>query len=405
MYEANEILYSQVRTAQGWRRMADVGRNVQLQSRPARTVDYLPMSRVLPAGEYSVVRSAFRRADNAAVETLNASSLGMLSYILGRQYQEVETKFIRGLGLPSCNAGVRYSGFDMGGGECSVISILSRLQRLRTGGLLVIEELELGLHPEAQERLVRTLLGVCDERRIQIVCTTHSEVVLDAIPRQARVLLRRSGGEHDAIDSVSTRFAVHEMAGDPRPELLIYTEDRFASVVVEEALPVPQRTRVAIRDIGSNVTVAKQSIAHLRMDNRMRALSVYDGDCTDREIAEWLRAERAERDDLVPAYLVLPGDQLNPERWILREVRSTAYLADFARWFDCTEPEALAHLEAIDVQPDHHDAGYTLSQRTGIEAAECTRRLVRSVARRHPQLEPLRNRVRDMLDGVVAGGT
>jgi predicted ATPase len=78
----------------------------------------------------------------------------------------------------------------MGGGESSIIVLLSRLQAIPQGGLVVIEEVELGLHAEAQVRLIEMLIGYCTERRLQIICTTHSEAVIDAVPRRARVLLK-----------------------------------------------------------------------------------------------------------------------------------------------------------------------------------------------------------------------
>ncbi|MHB1587393.1 MAG: ATP-dependent nuclease [Acidiferrobacteraceae bacterium] len=398
MDHGNEIEVVKERTGTRWKRVADPGRHPGSATPPIRAIDFIPVSRILPASEYGAVRSAFGRTPEPVSETLNADSLAKLSFIMGRTYEEAETRFIRGLGLPTCHAGIAYSGFDMGSGESSLIALLARLQSMPTGGLVVIEELELGLHAEAQERLVEVLLGLCSARRLQIICTTHSEVVLDHLPREARVLLRRSGDEHEAISNVSTRFAIHEMAGDARPELVVYTEDRFAAMLVEEALAGPQRARIEAKDVGSNTTLARQAVAHLRLNGPLRALSTFDGDCTDTEITRWVHDERGERQDLAPDWMTLPGDHLTPEKWVIRELERPEYLREFARQLNCTEHVAIGHVEAMRNQLDDHDSGYTLSRRAGLDQTDAHRIMIRSVASRHPGLDALRARVTALLD-------
>jgi biotin operon repressor len=364
-----------------------------------READYIPMSRVLPSGELSAVRAAFMNREAQQTEALNSQSIAKLSYILGREYQSAGTGYVRGLGLPVCTSGAPYTGFDMGAGECALIALLSRLQNMPSGGLMVIEEIEVGLHAEAQERLMDILIRECLDRKIQFIFTTHSEAILDHLPRQARVLLRRNGDEHESVGGVSTRFAVHEMGGALQPELLVYSEDRFAAVLIEEATPAALRARIQIRDVGSNTTLARQSVSHLRMEGDLRALSVFDGDCTRAQVEGWIRDERAEREDLAPAWLILPGSSANPERWLLDQLSDPEYQQELARELECSQAAAIGHIEAMRVQLDEHDAGYVLSQRTGFEQEDARRRLIRSVARRHPQLDELRTTIRQSLEG------
>ncbi|MGQ9366512.1 ATP-dependent nuclease [Azospirillum sp. ST 5-10] len=380
-----------------WVSVADAGRHRRPGNRPVREIDYIPMSRILPASEFGVLRAAFNGEALDRTETLDGSSLTKLSYIMGRHYERAEIRYVRGLGLSACTAGADYSGFDMGSGENSLIVLLSRLQAARRGSLLVIEEIELGLHPEAQERLMQVLISCCLERKVQIVCTTHSEVVIDAVPRRARVLLRRNGAEHEALDNVSTRFAVHEMMGRLQPELMVYTEDTFAGLMVEESLAGPQRARISVHDVGSNVTLARQAVAHLRMAPQLRALSTFDGDCTEAQVNRWIAEESAER-DLRPEWLILPGDGLAPERWLVRELAAEAYRDALGRELNCTPAIAAGHIQAMQVQLDHHDCGHVLAQRTGLKPAAARRSAVRAVARSHPALQPLRDRIIRLLE-------
>jgi hypothetical protein len=397
MSRGNEIEVVEQMRGGRWIAVSDIARHRRAGDRPTREIDFIPMARVLPAAEFGTLRAAFSGGAVERTEVLTHDSIEKLSYIMGRHYLGAETQFIRGLGLPSCNSEAAYSGFDMGGGESSMIVLLSRLQSVPRGGLVVIEEVELGLHAEAQERLIAVLLGICHDRKVQIVCTTHSEVILDAVPRRARVLLRRNGDEHEALRDVSTRFAVHEMVGRAQPELQIYTEDSFAQLLVEESISGSQRSRVRITGVGSNVTLARQSLAHLRMQPQIAALSAFDGDCTEANIQRWLREERAER-DLAPEWLILPADGLTPERWLIRELASAAYRDLLASELNCTRGEADGHIAAMRVQLDHHDCSHVLSERTGLSRESARRMLVRSVARTHPGLEPLRQRVNQLLD-------
>ena len=75
--------------------------------------------------------------------------------------------------------------------------------------------------------------------------------------------------------------------------------NRFAAVLVEESLAGEERARVDIRDVGSNATLARQAVAHLRSNGQMRAISAFDGDCTEAMVEGWIREERGERHDVL----------------------------------------------------------------------------------------------------------
>lgn len=367
-------------------------------SRPIRSVHFLPLGRIMPAHEITGVRSAFVTPPSAAeLVSLNDASRAELSYIMGREYGAADIQRARRWTLQRCVAGSSYTAFNMGGGESCMIALLHLLQSLPDGGMLVVEEIEAGLHPQAQARLAERLVRVALRRRIQIICTTHSEVFLDALPRPARLLLRRHANEHVAFESPSTRFALADMSGRVQPELVIYCEDFVAAVLIEEALPAHVRSRVRIRDVGSSATVVRQAVSHVRSGLGIPQLCVLDGDCSDADLAGWLRAERGERTDLVIECAILPGTGLPPEKWALEQLRLEPYDAELAGQLGCALYEARSHVEAMAVDIDHHDAAFSLARRTGVERADCVRRMMRAFALRHPQLTALRARVESLL--------
>lgn len=367
-------------------------------NRPMREVDFVPLGRVLPAYEMSGVRSTFLkpgcRHDTAS---LAPEFRRLLSYIIGKPYESAEVQQTRRYSIQRCEAGAVYTGFNMGGGEACIIGLLHLLQRMPRGGLIVIEEIEAGLHPEAQAKLAEVLIQLCLQKQLQIICSTHSHVFIDNLPRQARLLIKKSGDEHFLFENPSTRFAMHEMTGHVQPELTIYCEDKVAAMLISEALPTNNRTRVKVQDIGSDATVIRQGVSHLRSGFPMRSLCILDGDRSENDAQQWIRSEVGRRDDITPDFLILPGEGLPPERWIVQQLLHPAYRASFAQCFGCTEPEARAHIEALQIELEHHDIGYVLHRRTNIEPKDCILRTVRSVALRHPQLDTLREKVQQLL--------
>ncbi len=367
-------------------------------TRPERELYYLPLGRVLPANELSVIRSAFHNPIGTLESTLlNAEYINYLSYIMGRTYSEAEIQKSNKYRFPCCTTGIRYTAFNMGGGESCMIILLHLLQQLPFGGMLVAEEIEAGLHPQAQIRLSEKLVDICRRKALQVICTTHSETFLDALPREARLVIKQSGEEHSTIESPSTRLAMFEMTGEFKPELIIYCEDEFASVIIEESLPSELRVRVKIQPVGTNSAIMRQGVSHIRAGFDIESLCVFDGDCKKSEIRGWRDSERGERTNILPEYLLLPGAGLPPEKWVILQLHHDPYKENFTRELGCSATDTIAHLSALSVELDHHNIPYTLHQRTSFNIDDCIRRMIRSLALQHPQLDELRDKVRTLL--------
>lgn len=81
--------------------------------------------------------------------------------------------------------GSEYSEFHFGAGEASVIRIVSAVEETATNSLILIEEIENGLHPVATRRMVEYLIDVADRKSCQVIFTTHSNDALAALPSKA----------------------------------------------------------------------------------------------------------------------------------------------------------------------------------------------------------------------------
>ena len=231
--EGNDLRVSRVRRTGGrWKTLPDPGRS-RTPRLPPRPIDFLSLSRILPSGELRDVRRGFVTGAGERIHRLSATATNAMSAIFGRGYEDVEIRTRQGANLAHCIAGASYNGFDMGSGESSAIAILSALDHLPVGGLLLVEEVEHGFHPEAQLRLIEALTDQVMKNKQQIIFTTHSEIILDHLPKVARVLVERhSADSHRSHHAPTTRQAMYAMVGEPRPELTIYVEDEFARAVV-----------------------------------------------------------------------------------------------------------------------------------------------------------------------------
>jgi len=72
----------------------------------------------------------------------------------------------------------------MSDGTLRFIAIVTALLTIVPNSLLVIEEIDNGLHPSRSEELVRMLQDLGTPRSIDLLCTTHNLVLIDALGNQ-----------------------------------------------------------------------------------------------------------------------------------------------------------------------------------------------------------------------------
>lgn len=267
---------------------------MRYDSRPVRPVHYLGASRIIPAVEMSVLKYHFKGGaklapSKAGIDHLNDEFRQRLSRVLGRRYNAAEQMKSGQYAIRRCTFGSTYTSFNMGAGEDTLIDLFYTLQETLAESLVVIEEIELGLHPQAQIRLAQELMDIALTKRLQIVTSSHSQPFIDSVPRLARVLLEYTGNGHQVIYSPTTRFAVGQITGQSYPELKVYCEDEFAASLIERILPGRILQRIQVIPVGGWTQVIAQYKAHRRGQFEERCFVVLDGDRTDAEVCQKLR--------------------------------------------------------------------------------------------------------------------
>ena len=370
-----------------WRTMPDPGRS-RLPTFPTRPIEFVSLARILPPAELQQVRRVFGTRRKPKILKLEQNMCDAMSAIFSRPYCNIEIHEVDGVSLARCSTEADYRGFDMGAGENAMITILSRLQRLPRGGLLIVEEIEHGLHPEAQHHLVDALTPIVWEKRQQILFTTHSSHIIDQLPKTGRVLLERVGSAHHTVSPLTTRLALANMTGRPQPEATLYVEDTFAAALLRSCLPAGARNRFTIKPIGDSFKLAAQLGAHQRGKLVGPALCVFDGDCSPENIKKWLKAEDLETDENL--FVRLPGEGMPPEKWVLQALRAEPYLSTFSGRIERSPEEANGEIDRLLTVLDHHDVPHEIAARLGIPEKEAVSALVFAL-QGHPDLKIVRD--------------
>ena len=392
-YEGNDIEIERRLKDRRWRTVPDPGRSVRFRL-PYRPIEFVSLSRILPPAELQHVRGQFGKAGKVRSYSLDDDLVKAMSAVFRKSYSSITVEERGGSSLAVCETTEDYNGFNMGAGEHAVISIFSALQRLPPGGLLVVEEIEHGLHPEAQHGLIVELTRFIAKKKQQIIFSTHSDCMIDGLPREGRVLIERAGAEHRLVQAPTTRFAMSSMAERYNPEATLYVEDEFSAALVAVCLPPETRRRINVVPIGGSAQVADQLVAHFRGGYPGPAKCIFDGDCTEKEIKKWLQNENPNIDD---AYIVLPGGK-PPETWVLEELRNKPYLLDFAQRMELETQQAKIEIDRLLALTDHHSIPYDLANRFSKTKDVAIADLTTPLASRHPALDEIRKASNDMLD-------
>lgn len=362
--------------------------------RVTRNVVFFGIDRIVPASERNVFRvNRFQFADLEEAKSVK-TVCQIVGQILDISYSSLKHKGHNKYRLPvvKCDHST-YSGFNMGAGEKVLFEILSSIYAAPEGTLFVIDEIELGLHELAQRKFVSVLKGICRSRKIQIICTTHSSTVLDALPPEARIYLEKAQISTTVYHGITSAFATGKLAGRNSGELTIYVEDSFAERWLNAVSPVSIRSRCAVIPIGNATAIAQQLTARYRDPQNDDVVSVLDGDQRSSHESflsgitkKFPSAEQpAVREWLAARIQYLPG-KVAPERYILDGV--AALNADkTCALLNCTADELSVAMQEAGALLDAHDIFPKLSASLGIEVATLAHLLTSHLAKSNEDAE------------------
>jgi len=171
----------------------------------------------------------------------------------------------------------------MGAGEQKVIRLLQVLEAVPAQSLILLEEPEITLHPDAQRGLAWYLMSLSYRKGHQIIVATHSTELFESLPQQARLLLVRRPGGTEIVPRAPQLAAARELSGVAMAnKILILVEDVAGKVFLSEILRRRARNifdGCSIVPVGNTNDVYKLTAAFRK--EGCRAIGIRDPDIGD----------------------------------------------------------------------------------------------------------------------------
>ena len=182
--------------------------------------------------------------------------------------------------------GDAYSEFHFGAGESSVIRMAMRLYTMEENSLVLIEEIENGLHPVATIRMVEFLIELAVRRKVQVIFTTHSNDALRPLPDKAIWAAVNGQLYQGKLDIASLRA----ISGQVDSRLVVFVEDQFAKAWTEEvlrAVPDVAMDAISVHPMEGDGTAVRVNREHNRDPTvRQPSICLIDGDSRQQEMGD-----------------------------------------------------------------------------------------------------------------------
>lgn len=276
-----------------------------------RAVLFFGIERTVPAGEKARYKQLMRSSymHRPPLEPLPIEVATQVEHILGKSVADYRvTKYgMDDSFLVGRTGSNQYSEFHFGAGESSIIRMITKIEQAPENSLILIEEIENGLHPIATLRMVEYLIDVAERRSIQTVFTTHSDYALSPLPSIA-IWASIDGKLKQGKLSVE---ALRAVSGRVDKKLAIFVEDVFAKAWVDAILreklgaDYDQVEVHAVHGDGNAVLTHSGHMSNPAVN--FKSLCVIDGDSQQCE-------------DVAAGVIRLPGEQ--PERAVFQAVHS-----------------------------------------------------------------------------------
>lgn len=295
------------------KRTASFSREKWYRDALKRDTLFFGVSRTLPAVERRDLskftnKNVFFKKNE--IQELGTEVAGHIAKVLGKDvsaYTVIKPDRYGNITLLSGKTknGKNYSEFHFGAGESSIIKMILGIENVEPQSLVLIEEIENGLHPIATERLVEYLLDVADRKSIQVIFTTHSEYAIAPLPAEAVWAAIDGSAIQGKLDIRSLR----SIRGEVNSELVIYVEDEFAKKWVKAILRIDNSIAmdaIEIYAMGGDGTAVKANKYHNSdPSTTVKSICIIDGDSRQQE-SESNRVFR------------LPGEE--PELYVFDEI-------------------------------------------------------------------------------------
>lgn len=202
--------------------------------------------------------------------------------------------------------GTIYDSYTMGSGEFYINQFIWGLDSLHPNSIVVIEELENFVHPEAQKKILELIHKYSVQKNIQFILTTHSPTLINHVQSLSRILIKiDSESNIICINDCSTWLANDHLGNKIENKIEVLVEDAkagqfFEAIISQQNPSMLKQLTVTNGEGESKIIKCIDIVKQLRLSSS-KIIGILDGD-----------SECNEQDYL----LKLPGDE-PPEKLIM----------------------------------------------------------------------------------------
>jgi hypothetical protein len=311
-----ELIDRRIRPSDSIRRTAKFTRSKWSRDWPKeldRLVVVFGVSRTVPANERPELQRCASNSFDVAPESIDKITTDVVKAVASILDKDISKfSFLRvddrgrvTLLTGQTLAGDSYSEFHFGAGESSIIRMAIKLETIPENSLVLIEEIENGLHPVATVRMVEYLIDLAQRRKIQVIFTTHSNDALKPLPDKAIWAAANGNLYQGKLDIASLRA----ISGQIDSQLVVFVEDSCARTWTEEIL----------RSLSG---VAMDAISVHAMEGDGTAVKVHRGRTLDPSVPQpsvcLIDGDSKQQDSTSESIYRLPGQ--SPESYIYDKV-------------------------------------------------------------------------------------
>jgi len=285
---------------------------------PRRQVYFRTLANLTSPSEVRSVLQIARAGFTTSV--LTSDLIAFAQRILPIKYSQIQSVKNKGRELLIADIDgtgqTHYSEFHMSAGERAILRISKEISGL-TDALILIDEIEAGMHPYTQQLLMLELQRMALRNNLQIIVTTHSPVILESVPLEARVFLERI--DDNVILKPAYKYIFQKALYEQSLEKLsILCEDEMGEAFLFGVLDyLGPKIGLTPNDVTVGRDTGKDQFAnHIETLGKFKLLDsfifVLDGDARD---LEQKLIARAENFGSAIHPLFMPGKDI-PETWV-----------------------------------------------------------------------------------------
>ncbi|MEN8369341.1 AAA family ATPase [Acinetobacter bereziniae] len=204
-----------------------------------RDVVFIDLDRISPARSFS--RVIFNKSKSSQGVTISANNSIIiekyLSYILEETFTLNKLASYQDKDIFNYKNANEYSSYNAATGEETLTKIIFDIVEAKKNSLILIDEIEIGLHPKVQRRLIQVLYHISRHYNKQFILTSHSQTILSSVPDVSRVFIEKNyQGNYKSIQNISVNAALSKMDSESYPLIDLYCEDDIAKFIIKKIL-------------------------------------------------------------------------------------------------------------------------------------------------------------------------